>query len=272
MNSGTKKTIAIVGHGYVGKAVEAFFKDKYNIVIYDPADNKTDKEAVNASDAALVCVPTPMSEDGKVDLSIVREIFSWLDAKLVVLKSTVPPGTTAMLIKEKGWEDKLVFSPEFIGEGNYPVPHWENMPHPTDMKLHHFHIFGGSLVARRKAIEIWKPITGPFIKLVQTDTTTAELTKYMENAWIASKITFCNEFFEIAKTFGVDYNELRELWLLDGRVGRSHTLVFEARRGFDGKCIPKDTNGIAKAVEAARYYPQYLKAILESNKRFRGGI
>jgi UDPglucose 6-dehydrogenase len=175
-----------------------------------------------------------------------------------------------MLAQKYKREDTLVFSPEYIGEGGYPVPFWENIPHPTEMRTHSFHIFGGSKTATAKIIEFFKPVAGPFAKFIQTDSTTAELTKYMENAWIATKVTFVNEFYNIADVFHVDYNELRELWLLDGRTNRSHTLVYPEKRGFDGKCIPKDTSGILEAAKKAGYTPQLLSAVIEANDRFRG--
>jgi UDPglucose 6-dehydrogenase len=87
----------------------------------------------------------------------------------------------------------------------------------------------------------------------------------MENCFLATKVTFCNEFYDIAESFGVDYNELREIWLLDGRIGRSHSTVFEDKRGFTGKCLPKDLNALIKASEKNGYKPNLLKSINETN-------
>ncbi len=258
--------IAIIGHGYVGRAMEDFFKNKFEITLYDPPQGHTDKEATNKADLAVVCVPTPMRDDGSVDLSLVEETFGWLTTSLVVLKSTVPPGTTARLAKEYKMENTLVFSPEFIGEGGYPVPYWEGVPHPTDMKLHKSFIFGGRQDAIDRVLPFFTKVRGPFAEYRCTDWTTAELVKYMENIWIAAKVTFCNEFYDIAKTFGVSYNELRELWLADGRVGRSHTLVYPDKRGFTGKCIPKDTNGLYAATKAAGYDATFVHAMLVKNE------
>jgi len=263
------KTVAVIGHGYVGRAFEAFFKDKFEIVIYDPAQGFADKAAVNAADLALVCVPTIMRPDGRADLSIVEETFKWLATPLIVLKSTVPVGTTKRLAATHKLEEKLVFSPEFIGEGGYPVPHWEGVPHPTDMNLHKAFIFGGTSRAVEAVLPFFTKVRGPFAEYHATDSTTAELVKYMENAWIAAKVTFCNEFYDIARAFGVSYNELRELWLTDGRVGRSHTLVYPDKRGFDGKCIPKDTSEICLAAYEQGVNPTFLHSVLATNERLR---
>jgi UDPglucose 6-dehydrogenase len=180
----------------------------------------------------------------------------------------VPPGTTKKLAEQHLLGDQLVFSPEFIGEGGYPVPYWEGVPHPTDMKLARFHIFGGSKVAVDNVLPYFQKVSGPFANYQSTDSTTAELVKYMENVWIANKVVFCNEFYDIAKVLGVDYNRLRELWLLDGRVGRSHTLVYPENRGFSGKCIPKDTIGFYRAVQKAGYESHIIRGLLEQNRRW----
>jgi UDPglucose 6-dehydrogenase len=265
-----KKTVAIIGHGYVGKAIEDFFKGKYEIAIYDPMQGHTNKAAAESADLAVICVWTPMREDRSVDISAVEEILEWLRTPSIVIKSTVPPGTTKSLAEKHSITDRLVFSPEYMGEGGYPLPFWEGIPDPADMKRHHFHILGGTSEATAKALPFFQQVAGPFPHFLQTDSTTAELTKYMENAWIATKVTFCNEFYDIAQSFGVDYNKLRELWLMDGRVGRSHTLVYPDKRGFTGKCIPKDTNGIYHAAKQAGHESALLLALLEHNKRWTG--
>lgn len=283
------KSIAIIGYGYVGKTVERFFKDHYKIKVYDPPYIKenllegvdddgtfftTDKEDINCVDLAIVCVPTPAGDNGKVDLSILHEIFGWLHPYLTLIKSTVPPGTTQKLVEGEGsdWIDrKIAFSPEFIGEGNYMVQWWKDKgyPHPTDMKYHNFHIFGGKKETTSEILEFFKTVVGPDVQYFQTDSKTAELVKYMENSWGATKVTFCNEFANIAEKIGVDYDELRELWLLDGRVERMHTAVFKEKRGFGGKCYPKDLRGIIKLSEENGYVPELLKEVLKSNDRIR---
>ncbi len=261
--------VAIIGHGYVGQALENYFKDKFEVVIYDPIKGFDDKELVNACGLAVVSVPTTMLEDGSVDLSIVDEIFQWLQTESIVIKSTIPPGTTKKLAEQYNFADRLVFSPEYIGEGGYPVPHWEGVPHPTDVKLHQHIIFGGSREARDAVRPYFERVSGPFAHYHMTDSTTAELTKYMENTWIATKVTFCNEFYDIAGSYGVDYAELRELWLTDGRINPSHTLVYADQRGFDGKCIPKDTNGMVKNAAKQGYEAKFLAAVLDRNEDFR---
>lgn len=267
-----KKTVAIIGNGYVGKASAQYFARKFEVVLYDPPQGFEDKDAVNRADLALVCVPTPMGEGGIADLSYIEETFSWLKTPLIIIKSTVPPGTTKMLAERYSLEDALVFSPEFVGEGNYHVPHWKGYPHPTDMSLSEYFIFGGPRSATSKVIPFFTPISGPHTRYMQTDYATAELVKYMDNSYLAMKVTFANEFYDIAKTFGVDYAELRELFTLDGRVDSTHTVVFPDNRGFGGKCLPKDVSGIVEASKKAGYTPSFLGAVLLNNRKFKGEV
>ena len=102
--------IAIIGYGYVGKAMKKFFENHYELVIYDPpAGYKTTKAEVNECDVTFVCVPTPKSEDGSCDISIVEESVRWVDTELIIIKSTVEVGTTKRL--SKNFNKDLVFSP-----------------------------------------------------------------------------------------------------------------------------------------------------------------
>ncbi|MFA6295571.1 MAG: hypothetical protein WC666_04095 [Candidatus Paceibacterota bacterium] len=270
MKTENKKTVAIVGYGYVGKAVANFFSSHFNILIYDiaqPSISATKEEINKKADLAVISVPTPMGKDGSADLSALNETINWLKTPLILIKSTIPPGTTALLSKKH--KKSIAFSPEYIGEGNYVVPFWKGYPDPLDMKKHEFVIIGGQKNIISKILPFFKIILGAEAKYFQTDSTTAELVKYLENSFLATKVTFCNEFYNIAKSFGVDYNELRELWLQDGRIGRSHTVVFEDNRGFGGKCLPKDVNALVKAVIKAGYNPKLLKTVLEVNEDIR---
>jgi len=245
------KKIAVIGYGFVGKAIVDLFKYHYKMEIYDPAYLEyNDKTKISKCDLAVICVPTEMKLDGECDLSIVEETIKWVDVPLILIKSTIPPGTTKYLVEK--YKKRICFSPEYIGEGNYFVPFWK-YPHPKELKYHDFMIIGGNREDCSDILSYFKPIMGPNAKYHITNSNVAELTKYMENCWGATKVTFCNEFYEIAQVFNVDFDELRELWLLDKRVERMHTLVFKEKRGFGGKCFPKDVNAIIKASEKKGY-------------------
>lgn len=263
------KKISIIGHGYVGKAVENYFKDHFTVSLFDPKYLDL-PEVFPSSDLFVICVPTPENADHSVDLSYVKDALGRIPkGSLTLIKSTVPPGSVDSFKAEL--DMRICFSPEFIGEGKYVVQWWKdkNYPHPTDMKYHDFHIVGGDRKDARDILEFFKKVSGPEIKYIVTDAKTAELCKYMENSWGATKVTFCNEFAKIAEAMGVDYDELRELWLLDGRVERMHTAVFKDKRGFGGKCYPKDVNGIVEQSKKAGYHPKLLSAVLAVNEELK---
>ena len=175
------KKIAIIGHGYVGKAMEQFIKDHYELVIYDPfLGYETTEDDVNLCHASFVCVPTPRGEGGSCDVSIVEGVLEWLDTEIIVIKSTVEVGTTERLSKQ--YNRKIVFSPEYVGESTY----WTPFNFHTDMKETPFYTFGGDRKECSKVVDLVVVVTGPCKRYNITDSTTAEMAKYMENAFYAT--------------------------------------------------------------------------------------
>lgn len=257
--------IAIVGHGYVGKGMERLFGGRFELGIVDAA-TQPDRSAAAGADLAVVCVPTPESPDGAADISAVEEVVGWLDAPLIVIKSTVPPGTTDRLAAETG--KAIHFSPEYMGEPKWFVPPWK-YPDPRRPETHDFVIVGGPRAS--EVLDFFVAVMSPDTRYTACTAIEAELAKYMENTWFATKVTFCNEFAGIAGAFGVDYKRLRELWLLDPRMDPDHTIVFRNDPGFGGKCLPKDLAAIIAASTAAGYEPGLLKAVQAVNRSIRDG-
>lgn len=260
----TENKISIVGHGTVGKGMEKLFK-RFNPVVYDVA-TQPDKTLVQGADLAIVCVPTPSKEDGSCDTSAVEEVISWLDAKLILIKSTIPPLTTEYLVEK--YHKSICFSPEYMGESSYFTPPWK-YPDPKDASSHTFVIIGGAEKPASAIMDYFTQVMSVDSHFVLCSAREAELAKYMENCFFATKVTFCNEFYDIGQSFGVEYKKLRELWLLDPRVNPMHTVVFPNKRGFGGKCYPKDTSAIIKAAETQGYDPTLLKSVVATNKKIR---
>ena len=258
---GKSTTVGIIGYGHVGKAMHSIFPDA---VIYDKLipEHAVTKSSVNQCELAIVCVPTPENErDGSCDLAGVDEVVGWLKTPLILIKSAVPPGTTEGL--KSRFNKRIAVSPEYFGESSYWLPEiFSPLGWP-------FLIVGGDRYDTSLIIEIFTPKLGPDKIFRQTDATTAELTKYMENAWLASQVIFAAEFHNIAQRFGVDYPELRELWALDPRVSKWHTLAFTEDLGFGGKCLPKDLKALIAASQASGYEPEFLRELWRSNVRFR---
>lgn len=238
--------LGIVGYGVVGKALAKVFRyDSGNpdLVIYDKhlkgMNTAKSRAAIQKCDLVFIAVPTPSSSDGSCDLSAVEEVASWVSPVMCV-KSTVPPGTVDRLAAQTG--KTICFSPEYVGE---------TLWHPLKgIESHGFIIVGGPRAACDLVVRAYQQFLGPLPRYFITSAKTAELCKYMENAFLATKVAFVNQFYDLAEGFGVDYNELRELWLADERVGRSHTIV-TAERGYRGRCLPKDMRAIIHAAQAA---------------------
>ena len=254
-----KPKVGVVGGGVVGKAMQALCGPE--TVMYDPyvpqwAGNR---EAINGCDVVFICVPTPMRDDRRCDTSIVEEAVAWVRAPLLIIRSTVAPGTTDRL-REK-YNKRIVFQPEYLGET--PAHVFGNMAERQ------FVVLGGTPADVSAAADFYKHYYNSLVRFYLCDALTAEVCKYMENAFYAVKVTFVNEFYEIAKAHGVDFNVLREVWLADTRISRDHTFVYPDDRGFAGKCLPKDCNAIVKSCEDRGYEPKFLKACLAINEEFR---
>jgi UDPglucose 6-dehydrogenase len=215
---------------------------------------------VNRCRFAFVCVPTPSDEQGRCDTSIVEEVVTWIESEIIVIRSTVPPGTSRMLAERYG--KRVVFQPEY-GPGATP-------DHPfQDVRDVNWAILGGPREWTVPVCDLYKTVLRSDLVIQQTDASTAELAKYMENAYLAMKVAFCNEFYDIAERMDVDYNELRELWLLDPRIGRGHTWVHPHDRGFGGPCLPKDLAALLRTADALSCNVPLLHAIEESNASMR---
>lgn len=250
--------VGIVGLGAVGRGLARLFP---GAAAHDPPLGMDDRPGINRSDVVFVCLPTPRGPGGACDTTLVDEAAGWIDAACIVIRSTVPPGTTARLAREH--HKRVVFQPEY-GPGETPG-------HPfADARAVPWVILGGPREWTAPVAALYQRVFNSNLEIRQTDSTTAELTKYMENAFLATKVVFCNEFYDLARALGVDYTELRELWLLDPRVGRSHTWVHPDERGFGGGCLPKDLDALLDVAATAGVSTGLLDGVRSSNRRLRG--
>jgi UDPglucose 6-dehydrogenase len=255
-------TIGIVGSGVVGKALAKIFgreSSDPDLRIYDKGlpglNDAKSKAAIQTCDLVFVAVPTPESADGACDISAVSEVVAWVTAPMC-LKSTVPPGTVDDLVAATS--KSICFSPEYVGETKW---------HPLkEIETHGFIIVGGKKTVCDLVVRAYQKFLGPLTHYYVTDAKTAELCKYMENAFLATKVAFVNQFYDLARAYGVDYNELREVWLADERVGRSHTMVTE-ERGYRGRCLPKDMAAIIHAAKTVGGAP-----LLEAVDRYNDEV
>lgn len=254
----SKPKVGVVGAGVVGKAMQKLCGGE--TVMYDTAPGAPrDRQTINACDVVFICVPTPMAEDGSCDTHIVEEAVAWVQAPLIIIRSTVSPGTTDRLVET--YRKAIVFQPEYLGETPSHVF--------SDMGDRSFVVLGGQTDHTSAAAEFYKHYYNAYVRFYFCDALTAEVAKYMENSFYALKVTFCNEFFDIAEAHGVNYDLLREIWLADPRISRDHTLVYRDSRGFDGKCLPKDVNAIIRSSRSGGYVPKLMEAVLAINEAMK---
>ena len=246
--------VAIIGYGWVGRAMQVLFPNAY---IYDVRIGK--KEVVNTSDVAFVCVPTPCHNEGALDMSIVEEVVAWCKAPLIVIRSTVNPGTCDFLSKK--YNKRIVFQPEYLGETtNHP------MLDPTQRQ---FLIIGGEPYDRRALINLYTRAYNANIDIRQVSNLEAEVIKLSENRAIAFKLAQCQELYDACEISGVDYYTVRDaVYGDDPRFNLWWTFVFPDDRGFNSKCIPKDVYAWCAWAETIGYKPEITRKILRRNKKW----
>lgn len=257
-----KPSVLICGYGIVGHNLKNIFywADLYDVKFKNkPKGCKCyTKKPNKVYDFAFVSVPTPMKDNGEADISYVKDVIKNINANIFVIKSTIPPNTTEELKKE--FKKKIVFSPEYQGATQHTL------------NKENFVIVGGDKKDTNEVIQLYQYVFNGILKTFQTTSLLAEITKYMENSFLATKVIFCNEFYRICKTFGVNYTELRELFLADTRVNRSHTFVYEKYPFFDSKCFNKDIPALIESCKLKGYNASFLKSVMETNEKFKKDI
>lgn len=262
------KRIGIIGYGVVGKAFADVFKDKVNIYIYDryiPEYNNIERVVKNCS-IVFVAVPTPMYEDGSIDISSVKDVLKRITAvklpgrklPIVVIRSTIVPGTTASLQKQFP-ALHLVYNPEFLSERNSLA----------DMERTDRVVIGGQLKYCKKVEEIYR-LVFPYARYIITDTTTAEMIKYAANVTLAGQVMIANELYQICQKLNVDWAFVRNAIILDPLIGRNTKVPGpDGDFGFGGKCLPKDLNALIHRAKELGYNPELLIQIWNSNLKVR---
>lgn len=235
--------IGIIGKGFVGSAVQFGFSPNTgcdaNVKVYDKDPNKSQntlEEVMSESDFIFLSVPTPSNADGSINLDIVdkalEEINNFNDrGNIILLRSTMIPGSTRNFQK-KYPRLNLVFNPEFLTERS------ANFDFINQSRF----IIGGESKNTTKVAEMYRWRFGKSISVIETNYETAELIKYMNNCFFATKVSFMNEMKLVADKCGVDWNVAVDGFIRDGRIGHSHLNVpgHDGKFGFGGSCFPKD--------------------------------
>jgi len=286
----SKEYIGIVGHGFVGGAVaRGFLKRGQPCMAYDVISGwhvagydklpqcdglkNISEHFVEHCEVIFVCVPTPMNmADGACDTSIVNEVLWKLNEAArarplgeamptVIIKSTVPPGSCR--VWQAAYQDiGIVFNPEFLRE-NFAQEDFDSQTYT---------ILGGEMLATYNAAKLYERAFGSELVILRCTGTEAEFVKYATNAFLATKVALANEFAAVCDKIGVSWEDVATLLKNDQRLGATHWDVPgpDGKRGFGGKCFPKDLNGMMHVAKCVGVDPSIMNAAWALNLQVRG--
>ncbi len=259
--------ISIVGHGFVGKALENGINDDSDIQIIDPKyKNQVSDISEFNPDFIFICVPTPMSNDKDQDLKILYKVIIEIKGlslnSEVILKSTVLPNSILDIQK---LIPNIVYNPEFLTEANA----FEDFMNADLIVL------GGNKNIVKKANNFYINHTKCDTQnVILTDLVSASLIKYTINSYLASKVMFFNELHNLFNLSGTDesWENFIQAVSLDSRVGKSHMQVPgpDGRYGFGGACFPKDTKALYEYSLSLKSPLHILKKVIDLNNDIRG--
>jgi len=247
--------IVIAGYGYVGQAFYETFNDVEDIEIVDPAVNENKLEHFDPTHV-VVAVSTPQAEDGTCDMTNVIDVVSKCKPETAILiKSTISIEGWQKLLKDFP-DHRLTFSPEFLRAKTATADF---------QKQEHIYLAG-------QWSHIWIKILKKKFPNIQYSVrkTPEELiaAKYFRNSFLATKVAFFNQVYDMCEKMGLNYEQVREVITDDKRIGRGHTDI-DPQRGFSGHCLPKDTLAITKTADLADVDLSILKEVIDYNNKIR---
>ena len=259
--------VSIIGHGFVGKALENALNNSVETLIIDPIyKNKISDITLFEPDYIFICVPTPMADGGNQDLSILDEVIQEIKVldvnSEIILKSTVLPNNIAIIEESI---PNIIYNPEFLTEKNS----FEDFINGDLIVL------GSRNKNFKKISSFYKNYTKCTTKnFILTDLIAASLIKYTINSYLASKVMFFNEVHNLFKKSGTDENweNFIDAVSSDSRIGRSHMKVPgpDGRYGFGGACFPKDTQALYNYSLDEESPLKILKKVIDLNNHIRG--
>jgi len=262
------KTIGIIGIGWVGNTVKQWFVSRDHKVLCKDTNRALNyNDNIEDADVIFICVPTPSKEDGACDTSIVELVVSELSAYkgTIVIKSTVPPGTTKLLADK--YSCVAMFNPEFLTEANAekdfnkPDRQIIGITNPDDYEV------------AQKILSILPKAGCTMI----VDAKAAEMAKYAANVFGAMKVVYSNVIYDYCAASGINYDDVKDVVGVDKRIGKSWMEIFQMDknwRGYGGSCFPKDVKGFLKLTDnnddkVLQAGHRFISAMREYNKTLK---
>jgi len=282
--------VSVVGQGFVGGSITTVLSERgFETLVFDIAGKVAkggtasganslvehvkicDKLGINTH---FLCLPTPMTELGSADTSIVLSAIADIASipipetreRTVIVKSTVPPGSCASWDNHYSFQGtRVVFSPEFLTEARCL----------DDMREQDRIILGGHPVPVAQVAMIMSSAF-PGVPVIRMTASEAEMVKYLANCYLATKVSFSNEMRQICESLtkmgiSCDFNNVIQAATLDKRLGESHwkTPGPDGLAGFGGSCFPKDINALIVIARIAGVDPIVLEAVWNKNLEVR---
>ena len=265
--------IGIIGQGFVGSAVKEGMQNYFKVFAFDKDPNKFSSatsifNVVENTELTFLCVPTPMRKSGQCDLNILNAALDEISKSatalnkknyIVVIKSTIPPGTTDHL-SSIYTNLELVFNPEFLTEANAV----------DDYKNQNRIVIGGDRPGTTKVKQVFSKAF-PKVPIIKTSATIAEMIKYVTNTFLALKVSYANEMYQICQGLNIDYDKVIEYARYDDRLGNSHWSVPgpDGDFGFGGHCFPKDIAALQHLAGTMKIDTTILNAAINKNTSVR---
>lgn len=272
-----KQKIGVVGNGFVGGAVRYGFSPNVGVDAevrtYDKNPNKsthTLEETINESDFVFLSVPTPSNKDGSINIDILDSVLNDINniskrQNTILIRSTVTPGTTRKL-QTKYHQLNLLFNPEFLTErsANFDFINQSRFVIGSSEQTN-------SEINAQMFLNLIRDRFGDCVSVLHTNYETAEMIKYMSNCFFATKVSFMNEMYQVAKESNVNWDDAVNGFVADGRIGHSHLNVPgpDGKFGFGGSCFPKDIQAMIKHGKTLGINMDILSSVWNKNLEVR---
>ena len=259
--------IGIIGNGFVGKATKLLKCPSIEIVVYDirsEACEPIGTELSDLEDCALIfyCLPTPMDHHSMCYTRLLEDAIPKLSNPYKVIRSTVPIGFSN--------SQSCYFMPEFLTEVNWKDD-FINCKHWIFGMLDGDHYKDQNDEFKRRITTLFElsrqegSITSSDVHWMTTDE--GEYLKLVKNCFLASKVSIMNEVYDLAIKKGINYSKVKDILMLDHRIGPTHLNVpgHDSLRGFGGTCFPKDTHSLYSQFQEVELKSFIFQAVLDRN-------
>jgi len=247
--------LGIAGYGFVGQAHAQLFEDYHQVLVNDP--DKEHFADLQHADAIIVCVATPPDNNGHCDFTNIVDVIDKAPDVPILIKSTISLEGWRYINQQYPNKD-IAFSPEFLrAEHAF-----------TDFKYCREILIGG------KCVNFWQGLLLQAfgnINILHGDPEELILAKYFRNAFLATKVSFFNQIYDMCDAASIDYNSVKKFITMDSRIGNSHTDVTN-QRGYGGHCLPKDTLALTNTALTHNVKLSILDSTIDYNNTIRKDI